>query len=157
MELINISDEIDKASSIKIMSSVNADGGRILFQPVMMVPVNTTGAVTGRQINYPKMKVIAIRIFSAICIVLGIASIGVHVSNYCFNKHINNLILKIVFEDSGAGDLRYFIIQLCHIPNGRCRTRHLGRCIIFDDWQFGNSGLSKTDPITVNIIFNLIL
>ena len=67
--------------------------------------------------------------------------------------------MKIVFEDSGAGDLRNFIIQLCHIPNGRCRTRYLGRCIIFDDWQFGNSGLSQTNPITVNIIqiFNLIL
>ena len=65
--------------------------------------------------------------------------------------------MKIVFEDSGAGDLRNFIIQLCHIPNGRCRTRYLGWCIIFDDWQFGNSGLSQTDPITVNIIFNLIL
>ena len=90
MELINISDEIDKASSIKIMTSVNPDGGKILFQPVMMVglPVNTTGAATGRQINYPRMKVIAIRIFSAICIVLGIASIGIQVSNYCFNKNI---------------------------------------------------------------------
>nr|CAH0100509.1 unnamed protein product [Daphnia galeata] len=62
------------------MTSVNPDGGRILFQPVMMVPVNTTGAATGRQINYPKMKVIAIRIFSAICIVLGIASIGVQIA-----------------------------------------------------------------------------
>ena len=91
VELINISDEIDKASSIKIMTSVNPDGGRILFQPVMMVPVNTTGAAIGRQINYPRMKVIAIRIFSAICIVLGIASIGVQVSNYCFI--INILII----------------------------------------------------------------
>ena len=66
---------MDKAN-IEMVSAVNPEVGQILWQPVMMVPVNSPD----RQHNYTGMKVIAIRMFSAVCIILGIASIGVQVN-----------------------------------------------------------------------------
>jgi hypothetical protein len=63
-------------TKIEIVTPVNPEGGNILWQPVVMVPVDTPYRPA---LNYPGMKVLAIRIFSALCIFLGIASIGVQV------------------------------------------------------------------------------
>jgi hypothetical protein len=137
---------MDKTNNVEILCPANPDGGEIVWQPVMMVPVNSR---LDRPLNYPGMKVIAVRIFSAICIILGIASIGVQVNNRLIGQRVRIKFFQISFQDSGAGDLLHFIIQLRRVANGRRGTRDLGWCIILDCWQFGNSGLSQTNPITV--------
>lgn len=63
-------------TKVKIASPVNPEGSTILWQPVLMVPVDTPDSPA---LNYPGMKVMAIRIFAILCIFLGIASIGVQV------------------------------------------------------------------------------
>ena len=63
-----------------------ASGSGIILQPVV-VPMMETGV---RQVNYPAMKVLSIRIFSSASIILGFASIGIQVFSNINNSNANN-------------------------------------------------------------------
>ena len=88
--------EMDKTNNVEILCPANPEGGEIVWQPVMMVPVNSR---LDRPLNYPGMKVIAVRIFSAICIILGIASIGVQVNNRLIGQRVRiKFFFKFLFK-----------------------------------------------------------
>ena len=78
------------------------DSSKISSEAVIVNPPNNGGAAfqqsmpvlqnagPGRQKNYPKMKVIPIKIFSAACIILGITSIGIQVICWFFYMILSN-------------------------------------------------------------------
>jgi hypothetical protein len=83
-----------------VSASYPSGDGAIVWQPVMLGPnghPNNNVVTDGRKpAKYPGMPTIAINIFSACCILLGVASIGVQV------KPSNQTILekiKIYFDN----------------------------------------------------------
>jgi trimethylamine:corrinoid methyltransferase-like protein len=64
-------------SSNNAVTTFHQSGDGMVWQPVMMAPMKTDV----RKSRYPSMQTTVINIFSAICIFLGVASIGVQVSN----------------------------------------------------------------------------
>ena len=68
--------DTSKVNSERVIVSPPNDGGVVLQQHM---PALQHNAGPDRQKNYPKMKVIPIKIFSATCIILGITLIGIQV------------------------------------------------------------------------------
>ena len=60
---------------VKISRGGGGGSNLLLMEPV----------VPNQQLNYPGIKFIAIRVFSAVCIILGVLSICIQVSYLCFN------------------------------------------------------------------------
>ncbi len=50
-----------------------------------------------KKFNYPRMKVIPIRIVSSICVILGILSISVQVQKYLYKTRISMIACRLEF------------------------------------------------------------
>lgn len=109
---------MDSGRKTRVATSTNPSGS-FVWQTVMMGPIQNPV----HQLNYPHMKVTSIRIVSAACTTLGIASIGVQV---IINQRCNGFesvshrydfrhFYLIPIKDSNPGDLSHLVIQLRRI------------------------------------------
>ncbi|XP_046463186.1 uncharacterized protein LOC124209286 [Daphnia pulex] len=130
--------------------------GAIVWQPVTMGPnghPNNNVVTDGRKpANYPGMPTIAINIFSACCILLGVASIGVQIAALViYAEYVYNYVW-FAADVAGTGILSG---SFCVIAGslGIASTKKRTKSLLV--WTVVMSGLSVAFTVAASIVFGI--
>ena len=115
-------------------------------------------------INYPRWKMLPIRIVSYVCIVLGAMSVVIQVILVYFKRFIrfgfainyiwctiNSIEWLICFKGSRIDDLLGSVDKQSSLSGRQCLLRYLGWSPVLDNWLFGLSCRSQANKILVTL------